>query len=45
MKVYRLKAPIEEILRYYEEEKMSEANRAMQSIQRLKTLLSEAGSA
>jgi predicted transcriptional regulator len=45
MKVYRLKTPIEEILRYYEEEKMSEANRAMQSIQRLKTLLSEAGSA
>jgi predicted transcriptional regulator len=45
MKVYRLKSSIEEILRYYEEEKMSEANRAMQSIQRLKTLLSEAGSA
>jgi predicted transcriptional regulator len=45
MKVYRLKTPIEDILRYYEEEKMSEANRAMQSIQRLKTLLSEAGSA
>jgi predicted transcriptional regulator len=45
MKVYRLKTPIEEILRYYEEEKMSEANRAMQSIQRLKALLSEAGSA
>jgi predicted transcriptional regulator len=43
MKVYRLSAPIEEILLHYEQEKMSEANKAMQSIQRLKSLLSEAG--
>ena len=45
MKVYRLSTPIEEILLYYEQEKLSEANKAMQSIQRLKSLLSEAGSA
>ena len=44
MKVYRLSAPIEAILLHYEQEKMSEANKAMQSIQRLKSLLSEAGS-
>jgi predicted transcriptional regulator len=44
MKVYRLSTPIEEILLYYEQEKMNEANKAMQSIQRLKSLLSEAGS-
>jgi len=42
MKVYRLSTPIEDILHYYEQEKMSEANKAMQSIQRLKSLLSEA---
>ena len=45
MKVYRLKTPIEDILRYYEREKMQEANKAMQSIQRLKELLGEAGTA
>ncbi|MDM7934274.1 MAG: ArsR family transcriptional regulator [Methanothrix sp.] len=44
MKIYRLKTPIEEILRYYEQEKLKEANQALQSIQRLKALLSEAGS-
>ena len=44
MKVYRLSTPIEEILLHYEQEKMNEANKAMQSIQRLKSLLSEAGS-
>jgi len=44
MKVYRLCTPIEEILRYYEEEKIGEANRAMQSIQRLKSLLTEPNS-
>ncbi|MCJ7445102.1 MAG: ArsR family transcriptional regulator [Methanotrichaceae archaeon] len=45
MKVYRLKTPIEDILRYYEQEKIREANKAMQSIQRLKELLGEAGAA
>jgi predicted transcriptional regulator len=44
MKVYRLKTPIEDILHYYEQEKLNEANEAMQSIQKLKSLLSEAGS-
>jgi len=39
-----LSTPIEEILLHYEQEKMNEANKAMQSIQRLKSLLSEAGS-
>jgi predicted transcriptional regulator len=41
MKVYRLRTPIEDILHYYEQEKLNEANRAMQSIQRLKSLLTE----
>jgi len=45
MKVYRLKTPIEDILRFYEQEKMQEANKAMESIQRLKELLGEAGTA
>jgi len=45
MKVYRLKTPIEDILQFYEKEKMQEANKAMQSIQRLKELLGEAGTA
>jgi predicted transcriptional regulator len=44
MKVYRLKAPIEDILQYYEQEKLDEANQALQSIQKLKALLGEAGS-
>jgi predicted transcriptional regulator len=44
MKVYRLKAPIEDILHYYELEKMNEANQALLSIQKLKTLLGEVGS-
>jgi predicted transcriptional regulator len=44
MKVYKLSTPIEDILHHYEQEKMSEANQAMQSIQRLKNLLSEASS-
>jgi len=44
MKVYRLKAPIEDILAYYEQEKLNEANQALQSIQKLKSLLGEAGS-
>jgi predicted transcriptional regulator len=41
MKVYRLRAPIEDILHYYEQEKLNEASKAMQSIQRLKSLLTE----
>ncbi len=41
MKVYKLCTPIEDILHYYEQEKVNEANRAMQSIQRLKSLLTE----
>ena len=45
MKVYRLKTSIEDILRFYEQEKMQEANKAMESIQRLKELLGEAGTA
>jgi predicted transcriptional regulator len=45
MKVYRLQTPIEDILRYYEEEKLEEANKAMQSIQKLKALLGEETSA
>jgi predicted transcriptional regulator len=44
MKVYRLSTPIEEVLKHYEEEKMGEATKAMQSIQKLKSLLSEVGS-
>jgi len=44
MKVYRLKTPIEEILHYYEQEKLKEANQALQSIQKLKSLFSDAGS-
>jgi len=44
MKVYRLKTPIEEILHYYEQEKLNEANQALQSIQKLKSLFSDAGS-
>ena len=44
MKVYRLKTPIEEILQHYEQQKMNEANQALQSIQRLKSLFSEAES-
>ena len=44
MKVYRLKAPIEEILQHYEQQKMNEANQALQSIQRLKSLFSGAES-
>jgi len=44
MKVYRLKAPIEEILAFYEQEKLKEATQAMRSIQKLKALLGETGS-
>lgn len=42
MKVYRLKTSIEEILHHYEEEKLKEANQAMEKIQKLRNLLTEA---
>jgi len=45
MKVYKLSMPIEEIIRYYEEIKVREASKAMESIQKLKSLLTEVGSA
>ncbi|HOK57657.1 ArsR family transcriptional regulator [Methanothrix sp.] len=44
VKVYRLRASIDEILKYYEEEKLKEANRAMERIQKLRALLSQSGS-
>ena len=40
MKVYSLKASIDEIIRHFEEEKMQESALAMESIQRLKQLIS-----
>ncbi|MCX6677298.1 MAG: ArsR family transcriptional regulator [Methanothrix sp.] len=40
MKVYSLKASIDEIIRHFEEEKMHESAQAMESIQRLKQLIS-----
>jgi predicted transcriptional regulator len=45
MKVYKLSTPIEDIIRYYEEIKVKEASKAMESIQKLKSLLTEVGSA
>jgi len=45
MKVYKLSTPIEDVIRYYEEIKVKEASKAMESIQKLKNLLTEAGSA
>jgi predicted transcriptional regulator len=45
MKVYKLSMPIEDIIRYYEEIKVREASKAMESIQKLKSLLTEVGSA
>jgi len=45
MKVYKLSTPIEDVIRYYEEIKVREASKAMESIQKLKNLLTEAGSA
>jgi len=38
LKLYKLTAPIDDIIGYYEELKRSESSRAMQSIQRLKEL-------
>lgn len=39
MKVYSLKATIDEIIKYFEEEKLHESAQAMESIQRLKELI------
>jgi len=41
MKVYKLSTPIEEILRHYEEEKLREASRAMERIEKLRNLLTD----
>ena len=38
MKLYKLTVPIEGIIGHYEEEKLNESSRAMQSIQRLKEI-------
>ena len=38
MKVYKLNVPIGEIIKYYEEQKNSEAAKSMQAIQRLKDI-------
>ncbi len=40
MKVYSLSAGIDEIIRHFEEEKLHESAQAMESIQRLKQLIS-----
>jgi predicted transcriptional regulator len=40
MKVYSLRAKIDEIIRHFEEEKLHESAQAMESIQRLKQLIS-----
>ena len=40
MKVYSLKASIDEIIKHFEEEKLHESAQAMESIQRLKQLIS-----
>ena len=40
MKVYSLRAGIDEIIRHFEEEKLHESAQAMESIQRLKQLIS-----
>ncbi|HOT07841.1 MAG: hypothetical protein A4E45_00421 [Methanosaeta sp. PtaB.Bin039] len=44
MKVYRLKTPIEQILHHYEQEKIREANMAMEKIEKLRVLLTQAES-
>ncbi|NYT01379.1 MAG: ArsR family transcriptional regulator [Methanosarcinales archaeon] len=41
MKVYKLSTPIDEILHYYEEEKLREASRAMERIEKLRNLLTD----
>jgi predicted transcriptional regulator len=40
MKVYSLKMPIDQILRQFEEQKVQESAQSMESIQRLKSLVS-----
>ncbi|NYT02077.1 MAG: ArsR family transcriptional regulator [Methanosarcinales archaeon] len=40
MKVYALKATIDDIIKHFEEEKLNESAQAMESIQRLKELIS-----
>jgi predicted transcriptional regulator len=40
MKVYSLRAGIDEIIKHFEEEKLHESAQAMESIQRLKQLIS-----
>jgi predicted transcriptional regulator len=40
MKVYSLRANIDEIIKYFEEQKLHESAQAMESIQRLKQLIS-----
>jgi predicted transcriptional regulator len=40
MKVYSLRADIDEIIKYFEEQKLHESAQAMESIQRLKQLIS-----
>lgn len=40
MKVYALRASIDDIIKHYEEEKLHESAQAMESIQRLKQLIS-----
>jgi len=40
MKVYSLKASIDEIIKHFEDEKLHESAQAMESIQRLKQLIS-----
>jgi len=38
MRLYKLTMPVDEIIGYYEEKKLNESSRAMQSIQRLKEI-------
>ena len=40
MKVYSLKAGIDDVIKHFEEEKLNESAQAMESIQRLKQLIS-----
>jgi predicted transcriptional regulator len=40
MKVYSLRATIDEIIKHYEQQKLNESAQAMESIQRLKELIS-----
>jgi predicted transcriptional regulator len=40
MKVYSLRASIDEIIKHYEQQKLNESAQAMESIQRLKELIS-----